>query len=125
MTHSGRCIGQIVRDGGLDILHNGHGKPPDARPDGRHSGRPLLGYNHPMPHVIVDPESKSLQERPALIKSPRKSRKRFPEGCVTLMESESAALDGADESKNLHPAVVYGPSVSSESQRIYYLVRWL
>jgi hypothetical protein len=78
-----------------------------------------------MPHVIVDPESKSLQERPVLIKTPRKSRKRFPEGCVTVMASESDARDGADEAKNLHPAVVYGPSVSSESQRIYYLVRWL
>ena len=78
-----------------------------------------------MPHVIVDPESKSLQERPALIKTPRKSRKRFPEACVTVMESESDALEGSDEAKNLHPAIVYGPSVSSESQRIYYLVRWL
>jgi hypothetical protein len=78
-----------------------------------------------MPHVIVDPESTSLQERFALIKTPRKSRKRFPEGCVSIMDSESAARDGADDAHNLHPAVVYGPSVSSESQRIYYLVRWL
>ena len=31
-----------------------------------------------MPHLIVDPESTSLQERLALIKTPRKSRKRFP-----------------------------------------------
>ena len=78
-----------------------------------------------MPHVIVDPESKSLAERFVLIKTPRKSRKRFPEGCVYVMDSEEAAREGADPSKNLHPAVVYGPSVSSESQRIYYLVRWL
>ena len=78
-----------------------------------------------MPHVVVDPESTSLQERCALIKTPRKNRKRYPEACVTLMPSEEAARAGADDSKNLHPAVVYGPSVSSESQRIYYLVRWL
>ena len=78
-----------------------------------------------MPHVIVDPESKSLAERFALIKSPRKSRKPFPEGCVHIVDSESAARDGADKTRNLHAAVVYGPSVSSESQRIYYLVRWL
>jgi len=78
-----------------------------------------------MPHVIVDPESKSLQERPVLIMTPRKARKRFPEGCVTLMDSEDAAREGANQARNLHPAVVYGPSVSSESQRIYYLVRWL
>jgi hypothetical protein len=78
-----------------------------------------------MPHVIVDPESKSLQERYALIKTPRQSRKRFPEGCVEVVASVEAARDGANPAKNLHAAVVYGPSVSSESQRIYYLVRWL
>lgn len=78
-----------------------------------------------MPHVIVDPESSSLAERFALIRTPRKSRKRFPEACVEIMRSEEAARSGADDAKKLHPAIVYGPSVSSESQRIYYLVRWL
>jgi hypothetical protein len=78
-----------------------------------------------MPNVIIDPESTSLQERFALIKTPKRSRKRYPEGCVEVVESREAALAAADPGKNLHPAVVYGPSVSSESQRIYYLVRWL
>lgn len=78
-----------------------------------------------MPHIIVDPESTSLQERFALIKTPRKSRKRYPEGCVEIVESADAARAAADSTRNLHPAVVYGPSVSSESQRIYYLVCWL
>ncbi len=78
-----------------------------------------------MPHVIVDPESTSLQERIALIKAPRKSRKRFPEGCVEIVATPQEALERADPGKNLHPAMVYGHSVSSESQRIYYLVRWL
>jgi len=78
-----------------------------------------------MPHVIVDPESTSLQERFALIRTPRKSRKRFSEACVEIVSSEEAARRGGDESAKLHPAIVYGPSVSSESQRIYYLVRWL
>ena len=78
-----------------------------------------------MVNVIVDPESRALQERFALIKTPRKSRKRYPEVCVQLVESREAAVAGAEPSKNLHPAVVYGPSVSSESQRIYYLVQWL
>lgn len=78
-----------------------------------------------MPHVIVDPESTSLQERFALIKTPRRSRRRFPEGCVTVVADEAEAREGCDPSRNLHPAVVYGPSVSSESQRIYYLVRWI
>ena len=80
-----------------------------------------------MPQVIVDSESTSLQERFALVKTPRRkgSRMRFPEGCITLVENQASALEGADARRNLHPALVYGPSVSSESQRIYYLVRWL
>ncbi|MCB1786351.1 MAG: hypothetical protein H6953_03700 [Chromatiaceae bacterium] len=78
-----------------------------------------------MPHVIVDPESVSLQERFALIKTPRKTRQRYPEACVTVVDSAEAAHAKADPERRLHPAVVYGPSVSSESQRIYYLVRWL
>lgn len=78
-----------------------------------------------MPHILVDPESKSLQQCFAVIKTPRKSRKRFPEGCVYVMPSEQEARENLDEKKNMHPAVVYGPSVSSESQRIYYLVKWL
>ena len=30
-------------------------------------------------HIVVDPESTSLQERFALVRTPRKDRKRFPE----------------------------------------------
>tara|TARA_Y100001935_G_scaffold253337_1_gene259305 strand:+ start:1361 stop:1597 length:237 start_codon:yes stop_codon:yes gene_type:complete len=78
-----------------------------------------------MPNIIIDPESKSLAERPALIKTPKRTRKRFPEGCVQIMASQEMAKDSADKAKNLHPAIVYGPSISSESQRIFYLVRWL
>ena len=78
-----------------------------------------------MPTVIVDPESTSLQERYALIKTPRKTRKRYPAGCIEILGTEDDARAAADSTRNLHAAVVYGPSVSSESQRIYYLVRWL
>jgi hypothetical protein len=78
-----------------------------------------------MPHVIVDPESKSLGERFALIKTPRKNRARYPEACVTPVAAEEDARAGAAPARNLHPAIVYGPSPSSEGQRIYYLVSWL
>jgi hypothetical protein len=78
-----------------------------------------------LPNVIIDPESKSLRERFVLIKAPRRSRARYPEGCVTLMEDEAAARAGADPSHNLHPAIVYGPSHSSEGQRVFYLIQWL
>ena len=78
-----------------------------------------------MTRVIVDPDSTSLREAYAVIKTPRRSRKRFPEACVTLVDSRAAALERAESREDLHPALVYGPSVSSESQRIYYLVGWL
>lgn len=78
-----------------------------------------------MPQVIIDPESTSLAERFALIKAPSKRRARFPEGCVTLVDSEDEARAGRNQLKRLEPALVYGPSSSSEGQRLYYLVRWL
>ncbi|MGA7979080.1 MAG: hypothetical protein WCA32_02505 [Chromatiaceae bacterium] len=78
-----------------------------------------------MPHVVIDPESRSLDERFALVKTPRRNRARYPEGCVTLVAAEKEALARAEPARNLYPAVVYGPSPSSEGQRIYYLVRWL
>ncbi|MGB5835225.1 MAG: hypothetical protein WBG92_25010 [Thiohalocapsa sp.] len=78
-----------------------------------------------MPHVIVDPESKSLAEHFALIKSPSRRRARFPAGCVKVVDSEQEAMEGRDEARKLSPAIVYGPSSSSEGQRLYYLVRWL
>jgi hypothetical protein len=78
-----------------------------------------------MPQVIVDPESKSLGERFALVKTKRRNRARYPEACVTPATDEPEARAGADPGRDLHPAIVYGPSRSSEGQRIYYLVRWL
>jgi hypothetical protein len=78
-----------------------------------------------LPNVIIDPESRSLCECCALIKTPRRSRARYPEGCVTPVEDEASARAGADPANNLHPALVYGPSPSSEGQRVYYLLRWL
>lgn len=78
-----------------------------------------------MPHIVVDPESRSLGERFALIKTSRKDRSRYAEGCVDTVDDEQTARDGAEPSRNLYPALVYGPSKSSEGQRIYYLVRWL
>ena len=78
-----------------------------------------------MRKVIIDPESKSLAECFALIKTPRRNRSRYPEACVIPVAAESDARTGADPAKKLHPALVYGPSKSSEGQRIYHLVRWL
>lgn len=78
-----------------------------------------------MPKILIDPESRSLDHRFAIIKTKRTDRARYPEGCVTIVVDEAAARAGADLSRQLHPAIVYGPSSSSEGQRLYYLVRWL
>lgn len=78
-----------------------------------------------MAQILIDPESRSLAEHFALVKTTRKNRARYPEACVTRVADEAEARAGASSSSNIHAAVVYGPSKSSEGQRIYYLVRWL
>ena len=78
-----------------------------------------------MPKVVVDPASASLEQRFAVVHTKRRSRERFAEGCVTLMDSESEAIAAADSKQQRYAAVVYGPSTSSEGLHIYYLVRWL
>lgn len=80
-----------------------------------------------MINIVIDPDSRSLQPRFAIIAIPaqHRRRKRFAEGCVTLVESADAARAQADPAQNRYAAVVYGPSVSSEGQRLYYWVEWL
>ena len=76
------------------------------------------------PHLI-DPSSDITHECYALIATPSLKRKRFPEGVVTVVASEAEARAGASVADNIVPAVVFGPSRSSEGFRLYYLVRWL
>jgi hypothetical protein len=73
----------------------------------------------------VDPDSQAQSETFAIVRATRKNRKRFPESCVTPVSSQEEALDKSNPQGNLFPALVYGPSVSSESQRVYHLVRWV
>jgi hypothetical protein len=75
--------------------------------------------------IVMDPDSRSLGECYAVVRATRRQRARFPEGCVTPVADESAARAGANPAKGLQAAVLYGPSVSSEGQRVWYLVRWL
>lgn len=71
--------------------------------------------------LYLDPaQSKEVS---ALIRSPNKTRKRYPEGVVEVVASPDDAVARAAE--GLHPAIVIGPSRSSEGFRIFYLVRWL
>jgi hypothetical protein len=78
-----------------------------------------------MPKIIMDPESISLDQRFAIVRTKRTDRARYPEGCVTLVADADAAIHGAEPTRGTHPAILYGPSSSSEGQRLYYLVRWL
>ncbi len=75
--------------------------------------------------VPPDPETRVSEERFALVRAPRRNRKRFPAGCVTVVGSRESALAGADAAGGVHPARVLGPSKSSEGQYIYYLLEWL
>ncbi len=65
-----------------------------------------------------------VQERYAVVYA-RKKKKRLSANCVEVVDSEQAARAGADPERHRHAAVVAGPSTSSESQQLYYLVRWL
>lgn len=75
--------------------------------------------------VPPDPQTSVSEVRYAIIQSPRRNRKRFPAGCVQLVEDGETALAQADPARNLRPAQVIGPSKSSEGQYIFYLVQWL
>jgi hypothetical protein len=72
-----------------------------------------------------DAQTNLVKEQYAVIYTPRKTRGRFPENCVTVCESEAAAIEAADRDKNLYAAKVIGPSRSSEGFMLYYLAHWL
>ncbi len=65
-----------------------------------------------------------VQERFAVAYAPKK-KKRLSANCVDVMESEQAAIEASNPERHRHAAVVAGPSTSSESQQLYYLLRWL
>lgn len=65
-----------------------------------------------------------VQQRFAVVYAPKK-KKRLSANCVEIMQTEATARDAANPDKHRHAAIVAGPSTSSESQQLYYLVRWL
>lgn len=75
--------------------------------------------------VPPDPYTKVSEEQFAVVYVPKRSRNRFPKGCVEIMTSKEEALEQANTKNKLYPARVLGPSKSSEGQYIYYLVEWL
>ena len=75
--------------------------------------------------VPPDPYTKVSEEQYAVVYVPKRSRNRFPKGCVEVVGSKEEALDLENQDKKLYAARVLGPSKSSEGQYIYYLVEWL
>jgi hypothetical protein len=75
--------------------------------------------------VPPDPQTNVSQVRFAVIFTPRQDRKRYPAGCVDIVDTEAAAVAGADPDNKRYAARVVGPSKSSEGQFIYYLMEWL
>ena len=78
-----------------------------------------------MAKITVDLESDLANEHFAVVQTSRRQRKRFPEGCVRIVQSEQEAQLRAVANRNEYPARVYGPSRSSEGLRLYYLIQWL
>ena len=78
-----------------------------------------------MKGITVDGESNVVQHKFAVVYAPKRSRGRFAENCVFVVETELDAIDEANEEKHLYAAKVIGPSKSSEGQRIYYLDAWI
>lgn len=75
--------------------------------------------------VPPDPQTTVSQECYAVIYTPRKNRTRYPASNVQVVESEAAAWSRSDAVNKKYPAIVIGPSKSSEGQYIFYLVNWL
>lgn len=75
--------------------------------------------------VPPDPETDVSAPRYAVVYMPGRAKKRFPAGCVNIVESRDAAMAGADPDARRYPARVLGPSKSSEGQYLYYLLDWL
>lgn len=75
--------------------------------------------------VPPDPYTKVSEEQFAVVYVPKRSRNRFPKGCVDVVSSKEEALKKSNPDQKQFPARVLGPSKSSEGQIIYYLVEWL
>ncbi|MCB1856983.1 MAG: hypothetical protein KDI63_01845 [Gammaproteobacteria bacterium] len=77
------------------------------------------------PDLPKDRDHSLLDRQFAVVYTPRRQRQRFPENCVQIVGSREEAQAAGDPDKSLFPAMVYGPSRSSEGFRLYYLVEWI
>lgn len=77
--------------------------------------------------VPPDPDGGVSKSAYATVYMPKfkPSRNRFPAGCVEIHEDAASAINAASYDGKRFPAIVLGPSKSSEGQYLYYLVEWL
>ena len=75
-------------------------------------------------NLMMDRRNGVVQEQFAVVYAPKK-KKRISANYVEVKVTEALAIAAAKPEKNFHAAVIAGPSISSESQKLYYLVRWL
>lgn len=59
-----------------------------------------------MSRIPIDPDSDVVEQHYAVIYSPRRHRDRFPDNCVSVVESEDAARAQAEPDKNFYAARV-------------------
>ncbi|NWG87995.1 MAG: hypothetical protein HXY26_10900 [Hydrogenophilaceae bacterium] len=80
----------------------------------------------PISSLVSDAEGQLVNTSYVVIYAPQvRNRKRFPEGVVTVYESEAAARAASNPEAGYHAAIASGPSRSSEGFHLFYLVRWL
>lgn len=75
--------------------------------------------------VPPDPDTNVSNMEYAVVYVPRRSRNRFPAGCVEIKACAADAIEDADPDNKRYAARVSGPSKSSEGQFIFYLLEWL
>lgn len=77
-------------------------------------------------HLIGDEPGLIVHTSAVVIYSPAgRTRKRYPENCVTVYPTEAEARNAARPAEGYHAAIASGPSRSSEGFRLFYLLRWL
>ncbi len=74
--------------------------------------------------LMMDRAGGVVKEHFAVVYAPKK-KKRLSANCVQVMDSEEAVRAASQPQQCRYAAIVAGPSTSSESQQLYYLVRWL
>jgi len=78
-----------------------------------------------MPTIDNLLQGSTLKEQYALIYTPSRKRQRFPANCVFPQADKESALANTDSQQHLYPALICGPSKSSEGFMLYYLIQWL